>query len=184
MKNKALKILFLYNSIFVLGESMLGPLYAIYVVEFIDGVTAVSVSWAAFLISTSIFTLLVAKKGDGVKEEEELMMFGYLIRAISWIMMIFISSLWALVLVQLLLGFGSALGGPSFSAIFAKHLDKNKFVKEYSGWFLIRNLSSAAGILIGGVIVGKFGFEALFIIMASLSLVSFFGILLKPRKLL
>jgi MFS family permease len=184
MNNKALRALFLYNGIFVGAAAMLGPLYAIYVVKFVDGVTAVSISWAAFLVSTSIFTYIVSKKGDGIKEKEYLLLAGYVIRILSWILLIFVHNLTALVLVQVLLGLGESLGTPSFSALFADHLDKNKHIKEYSSWSLIANLSSAAGILAGGAIVNNFGFKALFLFMSVLSLVAFFGILLKPRKLL
>ena len=99
-------------------------------------------------------------------------------------MLIFVHNLTSLVLVQILLGFGESLGTPSFNALFADHLDKNKHIKEYSNWSLIANLTSAAGILAGGAIVNNFGFKALFLFMSALSLVTFFGILLKPRKLL
>ncbi|KKP50569.1 MAG: hypothetical protein UR43_C0032G0005 [candidate division TM6 bacterium GW2011_GWF2_33_332] len=37
MDNKALRTLFLYNGLFVGAATMLGPLYAIYVVKFVDG---------------------------------------------------------------------------------------------------------------------------------------------------
>ncbi|KKQ27266.1 MAG: Permease of the major facilitator superfamily [Candidatus Magasanikbacteria bacterium GW2011_GWC2_37_14] len=184
MNNKALRALFLYNGIFVGAAAMLGPLYAIYVVKFVDGVTAVSISWAAFLVSTSIFTYIVSRKGDGIKEKEYLLLTGYIVRILSWILLIFVHNLTSLVLVQILLGFGESLGTPSFNALFADHLDKNKHIKEYSNWSLIANLTSAAGILAGGSIVNNFGFKALFLFMSALSLVAFFGILLKPRKLL
>ncbi|KKP68715.1 MAG: Multi-drug resistance efflux pump [Candidatus Moranbacteria bacterium GW2011_GWE1_35_17] len=184
MNNKALRTLFLYNGIFVGAAAMLGPLYAIYVVKFVDGVTAVSISWAAFLVSTSIFTYIVSRKGDGIKEKEYLLLAGYIVRILSWILLIFVHNLTSLVLVQILLGFGESLGTPSFNALFADHLDKNKHIKEYSNWSLIANLTSAAGILAGGAIVNNFGFKALFLFMSALSLVTFFGILLKPRKLL
>jgi len=184
MKNNALKSLFIYNGIFVMAAAMLGPLYAIYVVKFVDGITAVSISWAAFLISTSFFTYLVSRNGDGLREKEYLLLAGYVMRILSWILLIFVHSLWALVFVQILLGLGESLGTPSFNALFADHLDKNKYIKEYSTWSLIANLTSAVGILAGGFIVNNFGFKALFILMAGLSLISFFGILFKPRKLL
>lgn len=168
----------------MMAAAMLGPLYAIYVVKFIDGVMAISISWAAFLISTSIFTYLIAKKGDEIKEKEYLLLAGYVVRILSWISLIFVHNLWSLVMVQILLGLGESLGTPSFNALFADHLDKNKYIKEYSAWSLIANLTSAVGILSGGFIVNNFGFKALFILMAGLSLISFFGILFKPRKLL
>ncbi|MHC1707250.1 MAG: MFS transporter [Bacteroidales bacterium] len=184
MNNIALRVLFLYNGIFVGAAAMLGPLYAIYVVKFVDGVTAVSVSWAAFLISTFVFTYIVARKGDAVNEKRYLLLAGYIIRIVSWVLLIFVHNLTALVFVQILLGLGESVGTPAFNAIFAEHLDRSKYIKDYSNWSLIANISSAAGILAGGIIVNKYGFEALFLLMSALSLIAFFGILMKPGKLL
>ena len=184
MKNNALKSLFIYNGIFVMAAAMFGPLYAIYVERFIDGVTAISISWAVFLISTSIFTYIISKNGDAIKEKEYLLLAGYVARILSWVFMIFVHNLWSLIIVQILLGLGESLGTPSFNALFANHLDKNKYIKEYSAWSLVANLTSAVGILAGGFIVNNFGFKTLFILMSIFSLISFLGILLKPRKLL
>lgn len=167
-----------------MAAAMLGPLYAIYVVKFIDGITAVSVSWAAFLISTSIFTYLIFKIGDGFREKEYLLLAGYMVRILSWISLIFVHNLWTLVLAQIFLGLGESLGTPSFNALVADHLDRNKYIKEYSTWSLVANFAAAGGILAGGYIVNNLGFKALFILMAALSMISFLGILLKPRKLL
>lgn len=111
MNNKALKILFIYNGVFVLAGSLLGPLYAIYVEKF-------------------------------------------------------------------------QLGTPAFEVIFAEHLDEGKHIADYSDWKLISNIMLALGTLIGGVIVSKFGFTPLFLLMSSLAVISFIGVILKPRHLL
>ena len=183
MLNKSLRSLFFYNGIFVVAASMLGPLYAVYVLKFVDGIAAISVSSAAFLLSTSFFTLLVAKKGDAIKEQEHLLTAGYFLRIVSWIAMIFTHSLWMLIGIQILLGLGESLGSPAFNAIFAKHLEKGQAIREYSDWSLIANLSGAVGVLAGGAIVSFYGFPALFFLMALLSCIPFFGVLMQPRKL-
>lgn len=182
--NKALRILFFYNGIFMMAAMMLGPLYAIYVLKYVDGVTAVSTSWAAFLISTSLFTLIISRQGDKIKEKEYLLLASYALRVISWLSLIFVRSLVFLILVQIILGLAESLGTPAFNTIFASHLDKNKYINEYSNWAIIANLTSAAGVIIGGVVVSVYGFTTLFVIMSLLSTVSFFGILFKPRHLL
>lgn len=184
MNNIVLKTLFFYNGIFLMAASMLGPLYAVYVERFVDGVMSVSISWSTFLISTTVFTFIVSKNGDKIKEREYLMLASYLIRAIGWLSLMFVHSLIFLVGVQIVLGLGEALGTPSFNAIFAEHLDKNKYVNEYSRWTLISNLFAAFGMLIGGVVVDHFGFKILFILMSIISIFVFFGLLFKPRNLL
>jgi MFS family permease len=109
---------------------------------------------------------------------------GYLVRAISWISLIFVNSMGALITIQILLGLGESLGSSAFSAIFAEHLDRNKHVKEYASWHLVSTLLGAASTLIGGLIVSIFGFNILFITMSLLAMASFIGVVVKPRKLL
>jgi hypothetical protein len=182
--NKSLKILFLFNGFFVFASSLLGPLYAIYVETIDSKILSVSITWAAFLLSATFFTFLVSRKGDSVKEKEYLLMFGFLIRAVSWLLFIFMGNIFHLILVQVFLGLGEALGNPSFDAIFAEHLDKGIEIKEYSSWKLVVNSVTAIATIVGGLIVSFFGFVPLFVTMSFLALISFFGILLQPRDVL
>ena len=84
MKNNALKILFLYNGIFVLADSMLGPLYAVFVSGMKGGILPISFSWSAYLVSTTIFTFFISKIGDRIKEKEYLLLAGFAIRSLVW----------------------------------------------------------------------------------------------------
>lgn len=182
--NKSLKTLFFFNGIFVFASSLLGPLYAIYVSGIDKDVVAVSGSWAVFLASSTIFTYLMSKWGDRVKEMEYFLIFGYLIRALVWFGYIFVDNLTELLLLQFILGLGEALGTPSYDAIFAVHLDKNNHIKDYSIWKVISNLVGASATFLGGLVVSLYGFAPLFIFMSLLATISMFGILLSPRTLL
>lgn len=182
--NKALRILLIFNSIFVFASSLLGPLYAIFVSGIDSKIMSVSFSWAAFLISTTICMLLLRKWGDSLKEKEYFIMASYLIRAIVWFLFPFISTLFMLVILQVILGIGEALGTPAFCALFAEHLDDGKHIEEFTDRKLMVCFSEVMGVLAGGIIVSKFGFKSLFMIMGILALISFIGILLQPRELL
>lgn len=184
MKNKALKILFAYNGIFVFAANLLGPLYAVYVGTISDNVFLISATWAVGLLATSIFTFAVSKRGDLLKEKEYLLMAGFLIRAIAWFLYIGIDNIFQLILLQILLGLGEAAGSPAFNAIFAEHLDFGKHIQEYSSWMMVSNVLTALGTVAGGLVASVFGFQWLFVCMGSFALVSFFGILAQPRKLL
>lgn len=183
MKDGALKILFVSNGIFVLATSLLGPLYALYVEKINKGILNISVSWAVFLISATIFTFIISKIGDHHRKDGFLIT-GYLIRAVVWIMYIFVSNMPQLILLQILLGLGEAIGTPTFDAIFAEHLEDHHHVEEYSDWSLIRNISTALGTIGGGLVVSSFGFKPLFIFMAFFALISVFGIAFRPKKIL
>lgn len=183
MRNSALRLLFIFNSIFVLAGSLLGPLYAVYVQRLShDGVLTISTSWSVFLFSTTLFMFLISRVGDRA-HKDDLLISGFLVRAFVWISYIFIHSITALILLQILLGLGEALGTPAFSAIFAEHLDKNAHIKEYADYQLISNILSASGVLFGGFVVSTYGFKPLFLLMAILAFISTLGILLRPKKI-
>ena len=94
----------------------------------------------------------------------------------------YINSITSLIILQILLGFGQALGTPSFNAIFAKHLDSGVQIKQYSQWKMLEDTVTAVGVLMGGIIVTKFGFTPLFLIMSLLSLITTVTVALQPRE--
>jgi MFS family permease len=182
--NKSLRVLFVLNSIFVFAGSLLGPLYAIYVRGIDSKVISVSLSWAVFMFSSTVFMYFVSKYGDKIKEQEYLLAGGFLVRCLAWFGYIFVFNLSSLIILQVVLGLGEALGTPSWNAIFAKHLDEKKEIMDYSNWDIINNLMIAVATIVGGVLVTCFGFNLLFVIMGLLALVSFVGVLVTPRKVL
>lgn len=182
--NKSLKTLFIINSIFVFGSSLFGPLYAIYVQGIDNKIVTVSLSWAVFMVSSTVFMYFVSKYGDKIKEQEYLLAGGFLVRSIAWFSYLFVSNISGLILVQIVLGLGEALGTPSWNAIFARHLDGHKEIMDYSSWNIINNLIVAGSTILGGVLVTLFGFNVLFVAMSMLALVSFVGVLITPRRVL
>ena len=182
--NKSLKILFAYNGIFVFASYLLGSLYAIFAESITKDVFLVSVTTATLFISTAIFTYIISKYGDRVKEKEYLLLGGYLVRAVTWFSFAFAKDIQAIIILQFFLGMGESLGNSAWSAMFAEHLDQNKPINEYATWHLISTIVGSVSTLLGGLIVRNFGFTPLFLTMSALAFISFFGILLKPRKLL
>lgn len=182
--NKALKTLFLYNSIFVFAGNLLGPLYAVYIQKFDINVFSISIIWAIFILFTTVFTFLFSKIGDRVKEKEYFLMAGFLVRSLAWILYIFANSISFIIVIQIILALGEALGSPSFDAILSEHIDKGFCMSEYSTWKIISNFSIALATVVGGYVVFKLGFPILFLSMSLLALFCFFGILTKPRNLL
>jgi MFS family permease len=181
MPNKILRVLFLYNGVFVLAGSLLGPLYALYVEKLDTGILPVSISWATFLASTTFFTYFISKMGDRLKHKRFLLIAGYLVRAFCWFFMALISNIEQLVLIQFILGIGEALGSPAFDTIFAEHLDTNKHIMDYSDWKVISNGILVLGTLAGGFIVSRFGFHYLLFGMSGLAIISFVGVLINPH---
>ena len=181
MPNRILRTLFLYNGVFVLANNLLGPLYAIYVGGFNTGILPISLSWATYLISATLFMFLLSKLGDKFKKKRLLVCLGYIIRSACWLFMSYITTIEQLIVAQFILGIGEALGTPSFDAIFAEHLDKGKHIMDYADWKLITNAVLVLGTIVGGLIVSNFGFPVLFRFMSGLVMISLIGFLVNPK---
>ena len=184
MNNSALKILYLFNGIFVFAAAMLTPIYAIFAEDIGATIFQISLLAFVFLSAKVLFTFLVKKFGDSLVEKEYLLLAGFIFRAIAWLSLAFVGSLIPLFVIQVLLGVGEAFGNPSFNAIFAEHLDKGKHIEEYAEWGIINSIAAAVGTLIGGAVVTVFSFQILFLAMSVLAIVSFIGIYTQPRSLL
>lgn len=169
MINKYLKILFISNSLFVLGGNLLGPLYGIYAKQLGGTVLTISISWACLVGASTITYFILMKYYRGVHNPSHLLVAGYGIRAISWASIVFITDISQLFIIQALIGFGEAIGTLGFDVVFAEHLDKNRHVFDYAEWKVIENIVVLTSTLAGGFVVKYLGFQYLFGIMSLLA---------------
>lgn len=180
----ALRILLFTNSLVLLAAALFGPIYALYVEELGGGLLDAGLTSGVYAI-TAIFTTLVAGiYTDKIKENEYVIIFGYFVIAIAFFLLNFVTSITYLFLVEMLIGFGTAIYSPAFSAIYSKHLSKEKPGIEWSFWDIIDNVSYAIGAILGGYLASNFGFGILFNIMSMLCIISGAYIYFLPREVL
>lgn len=182
--NPALRTLTVVNSLFVMAGLALVPIYAIFAEEIGATVFIISALAATELVSRLAGTLLLRFVGDDIKEQEYMLVISYLLRAVAWGSLIFVGSIAPLFVIQVVLGFGDAIGTPSFMAVFAKHLDDGRQIAEYADYTFVRNLFGALGTLGGGLLVTHFGFAVLFLNMAIVASACAVYIYIQPRQLL
>jgi MFS family permease len=172
MPNKTLRVLFACNAIFVFAGNLLGPLYAVFVQGINHDIPTISGSWAVYLVSASMSMFLFTRVRDRGMHKKRLLIGAYLVRALVWFLYSLVNNLGFLLILQVILGFGEAMGTPAFDAIFAEHLDGGQHIADYSEWQLVSNLVLAVGTFVGGLIVANFGFQPLFLVMSFLGILS------------
>ncbi len=177
-----LRILFVYNGIFILAGNLLGPLYGVYMEHLRGSITLISISWMVLLASTTVFSMLLATVSHRLNKET-LLLAGYLTRACAWTAFMFIGSATSLIILQVILGLGDALGTPAFDAMLAEKTNPDNRIADYARGKFIANVFTAVGVGIGGIIVATFGFPPLFGLMAVLAMVSFFGVYLHSHPI-
>lgn len=173
--NPIIKILIFSDTLMVGAAGMLGPVFAIFVEDFIEGSTAlvVGLSTSIYLISRCLLQVPVATMIDRIKGERDdyfLLSIFTFIFGLLYLALLFINKPYQLYIVQALMGLATAITYPSYYAIFTRHIDKFHEGTEWGVYYTFVDLSSAALATIGGYIAGEFGFEKLIIIVSVISM--------------
>jgi len=182
--NRPLKILLATNSMILFAAAMIGPIYALFVQKIGGDLLDASFAGGLFALAAGITVLVFGKFSDKIKENELIVVVGYLIMAIGFMLYIFVNSVIFLLIVQVIIGFGEAIYAPAFDALYSKHLDGNKTGTQWGAWESMNYFTMAVSAVLGGFLVTKIGFNVLFVIMSLLCLASAVYIFFLPRKIL
>lgn len=155
---------------FVFG--LFTPFYAIYIQKLGGNVELAGTSWAVFLIVSGVLILALASLESSIKDKRALYIFGLFLRGISFLIYIFISTYYELILAQILLGISVALVNPSFDALFTKNTTKADALNDWGGWEGFTAISAGAASLLGGYFIQNFGFTYIFVGMATLTFIT------------
>ena len=182
--NKALRILLFTNAMILIAVAMLGPIYALFVENVGGDLIDASMAGGIFALVAGLTTLISGRYSDKVKQDELIIVAGYIIIGFGFILYTFVHSVTALFFVQAIIGFGEAIYSPAFDAVYSRHLDGHKSGLEWGAWESMNYFTTAFGAIAGGFIVMLFGFKVLFLIMALLAFSSAFYILHLKRNVL
>ncbi|MDO8570335.1 MAG: MFS transporter [Candidatus Daviesbacteria bacterium] len=182
--NRALRILLISNAMVLIAGAMLGPIYALFVEQTGGDLLDASLAGSVFAFAAGITVLLSGKYADKIKQKNIIVIIGYIIMGIGFLLYTMVNSMQTLLLVQIVIGFGGAIYNPSFDALYSESLDQGKNATEWGAWEAINYFSIAVGAIIGGFIVTNFGFTPLFVVMSLLCFLSALYLYKIPKKIL
>ena len=179
--NKIIKILITSDFILNLGWGLVSPIFAIFIIENITAKGSLEAAKIAgfaslfYWITKSILQVPIGHtldKNHGDKDEFWFMVTGTFLAALVPIGYLFSSLPWHIYLLQILHATAMSMAFPSWLAIFTRHIDKGREALEWSmeSTFLSAGAGIAGGL--GGILVGIFGFNVVFIIVSILDIVS------------
>jgi len=151
-----------------MAAAMLGPIYALFVEKVGGDLMDASIAGGIFALIAGITTLVSGKYSDRIKQNELIVVLGYTIMGIGFLLYIWVDSIMFLFIVQAIAGLGEAIYSPAFDAVYSKHLDGHKSGTQWGAWESMNYFTAAVGAIIGGGLVTLFGFQILFIVMAML----------------
>jgi MFS family permease len=177
--NPVIRFLIISDTIVMGAVGLLGPIFALFIEDFIRGGNAAVAGLAAgiYLFTKSVFQIPIAHLIDKIRGEKDdfwlMFIFTILIAFIPLLYLIIHTPL-QLYIVQFILGLFTSFTFPTYMAIFTRHIDKKKEGTEWGIYFTLTDLTSAALAALGGYVATTQGFPVLII---SVVVVSFLGAL-------
>jgi MFS family permease len=175
-------ILLITNGMIMASGSIFAPVYALFVQQIGGDPLDAGLTYAAYAVSGGIVTLIMGRLTDKLKEKELVMIAGYLIIAAGYFGYAFVNSLETMLIVQCVVGLGEAIYLPSFDGLYSDSFQKEKLASGWSTWEGMNRFVTAAGAVIGGLIISLSGFDLAFKIMGGVVLLSAVLLLALPRK--
>ncbi len=179
--NRIIKIFIASDLALNWGWGLLGPVFAIFIVQ---NITAGSATEAAKIAGFATLTYWMVKsslqipigkyldRNHGEKDDFWFMVIGMFITGLVPFGYLFASLPWHIYICQALHAIGMSLVVPSLSAIFTRHIDKGKEAFEWGTRSTVVGYAIGISGAIGGILVAFLGFKIIFIMVGIFTMVS------------
>jgi MFS family permease len=173
--NWVVKILIISDLIIWSAGQLFTPVFALFIEDHLsnDPIQVVGTAVAIYLITRSICEIPVGIFVDRTHSEKDDLVtavIGTVIMAIAYFLYTTIGEVWQLYLLQVLLGFGTAVAFPGWYSMFTRHIDKTKEAFSWSLYDVSLGAGMAVAAALGSIIASQFGFQILFYIASAMTL--------------
>lgn len=177
--NRVIRYFLGVDVLFLGGWGLIGPIFAVFVLEEIGGTTIFTVGAvsAIYWVIKSVIQVPISMYLDkrvGEKDDFYALVFGLALAGFSAMAFLLVDTIAGLFAVQSLHAVSMAFFTPAWSGMYSRHLDKNRDAFDWSMNSTLIGLSHACTALVGGGIVAILGFEAVFILVSILSFAAAF----------
>lgn len=181
--NKVIKTLILSDFFLHSGWGLIGPIFAIFITQQIQGGSLASVGLIAAtywfvksIVQPFIAHFLDVKKGE--KDDFKFLILGMYLANLVPFAYIFVTQLWHVFLLETIRGLCMACVVPAWAGIFTRHIDKGWEAFSWSIESTGIGFAAAFAAAFGGILATFLGFKVVFV------LVSFFGLISSSLLLL
>jgi|CXWL01.1.fsa_nt_gi MFS family permease len=180
-----IRFLILGDVVYYAGVGLLGPIFALFIVDTIQGGSAeiAGIAIAIYLLTKSIMQIpagYIIDKICGERDDFWFMFIGLLAASILQFLYLFVSTPMELFIVQFLLGIALAFNFPSFMALFTKHISEKREATLWSIYYTLFDLLTAGAAAIGGILAVIFGFKLIILIGSIVGIIG--ALLLLPIR--
>ncbi len=175
--NKVIKILIFSDIILLTGLGFILPIFAVFITTHIQGgdVRVAGLAAAVYWITLSLILIPIGKYLDTRHSEKDDLYFiviGNILGAVAIFSFIFATLPWHIYALQMIYAIGMSMNIPGYTAIFTRHIDKGKEAFSWSARMALVGAGSGVAGAVGSMLAYYFGFNALFIGVSILLLIS------------
>ena len=191
--NKVIKYLILSDFVFWSGWGLIAPIFAVFIMEKIQGgsLAVVGLASGIYWVLKSLLRIPISVLLDSRKGEEDdfwFLFFGLVLSSLVPFGFLMAKYPFHIYLLQSLQAFGIAMCLSGWTAIFTRHIDQGKEATEWGLDATFVGLGIGISGILGGLIANSFGYQTVFVLVGILGLLSAFlllGILrlISPRSL-
>lgn len=173
IKKKNLKILTLSRSLLALATGLFGPFYILFINDIGNSIENFGIAVGLMVLAGGIFSLFAGKLSDKIGRKPFLIIGGFASAVIVFLYTI-IDTTWQLYLLQIFNGIIAAGFETTEGIYLTDIINQSKRGEEMGRYDGVVDIFEALAIIAGGFLVGRFGFEIIFYIVAFISLISTF----------
>lgn len=182
--NKKLLLLILSDILILSSFGLIGPIFAIFIIENLEGgtIVAAGLSTTIFLVVKSTVQLPLSKYFiDKEKHKTRALLMGtFLIISVPFIYF-FAKTVYAIFVAQAIYGLGAALAYPAWFSLFTTYMDKRHKGFEYTLWSTGVGVGAAIAAFLGANIANAIGFKALFFVVGFIAFLGFLNLIILDR---
>jgi MFS family permease len=164
------KFLLAASFIGTLAESMLTPIYAPLAAKVGGSILDAGVGFAVFSMTTGLFVGTVGLTQWFHRNVKKLMVFGFVLAGLGDLGYLLVRTKFQLFAVQAIVGLAIGILNPAWDSIYSEDTSKENSTRKWSLWTGGVSFMTGLSALLGGAIVTRYSFEALFITMFLLDL--------------
>jgi len=187
--NRVIRYFILSDLLLWGGWGLIGPIFALFVVDRIEGAGLVVVGAAAgiYWVVKSLFQIPVAlflDRHKGERDDFYTLVLSLILVGFTAMAFLLVHSVGGLFLVIFLQAIAFGCYTPSWSALFSRHLEKEHYAFNWSLDSTTIGLASGATAFLGGALARFFGFSTVFILASILAFASAFLLIMAPNLIL
>ena len=147
------------------AEAMLFPVFAVFTEQVGGSALDAGIGFGIFQITAGLFVFSAGSTKWFRRNVRRIVFFGFLLSGLAEFSYLLVHTRYELFAVQAIIGLATGMMNPAWDSLYTEGTGEHDSARNWSIWSGGVNLAQGVAALVGGLIVSRFGFRVLFVIM-------------------